>query len=77
MVKGHAPLKDAVQDYLVSSNGEDVRAMRPWSFASGTEVSAVLLTAAEARHHLDDIAHLAPESLGMTDDGFLRLRLHL
>lgn len=47
----------------------------PWHFTAGAPVRALLDTAPEAMDHLSEIAHLAPEVVGPTEEGFLRLRL--
>ena len=49
----------------------------PWSFSTPSPVQAILETAPDAVAHLDQIAHLNPEVLGETANGFLQLRLTL
>jgi 2',3'-cyclic-nucleotide 2'-phosphodiesterase/3'-nucleotidase len=77
VLKGYAPLQDAVLDYLRAPDCDEVRTAKPWSFARDLNLSAVLHTAPQAANHLEEIAHLAPEICGQSDDGFLRIRIHL
>lgn len=77
VLQGHAPLQDAVLEYLKDPDCDAIRAAKPWSFVPAMNRSAILLTAPEATGYFDDIAHLAPEPCGETPEGFLRLRLHL
>ncbi|AEI95464.1 2',3'-cyclic-nucleotide 2'-phosphodiesterase [Roseobacter litoralis Och 149] len=77
VVHGHAPLQEAVMDYLSDPDFDALRATQPWSFPEGIGRTAILLTAPEAEHHLDDIARLKPEVCGQTDEGFLRIRITL
>lgn len=73
-----APLDLALIDYLAAPNCEAVRSATPWRFApSAAGLSAILNTAPDALNHLSDIAQLRPEPCGYTQDGFVRLRLHL
>ncbi|MCR8825046.1 5'-nucleotidase C-terminal domain-containing protein [Pseudosulfitobacter koreensis] len=48
-----------------------------WRFKKGLGVSAIVHTSPQAIHHLDQIAAHAPQPLGTTDDGFLKLRISL
>jgi 2',3'-cyclic-nucleotide 2'-phosphodiesterase/3'-nucleotidase len=77
VVQGHAPMQDVLLDYLKAPVSDDVRGARPWRFAPDLKRRAILLTAPEAIHYLEDIAHLRPEVCGETPGGFLRVRLHL
>lgn len=47
----------------------------PWTFSPNLGVAAEIETSPLAEPHLDEIAHLRPVNLGLTPDGFLRLRL--
>jgi 2',3'-cyclic-nucleotide 2'-phosphodiesterase/3'-nucleotidase len=76
VIKGDAPLQEAVLEFLTSSEAAEIREARPWCMAPGLSCSAFLLTAPQARAHLDEIAHLHPEDCGENDEGFLKLRLH-
>ncbi len=49
----------------------------PWTFAPNLGVTANIETSPHAAQHLEEIAHFRPEDLGLTRDGFLRLRLSL
>ncbi|MEL6618078.1 MAG: 5'-nucleotidase C-terminal domain-containing protein [Pseudomonadota bacterium] len=48
-----------------------------WRFRTGTGHSRVIETSPRAERHLDDIAAFSPEPLGLTDGGFLKLRITL
>ncbi|ASM73568.1 MULTISPECIES: 5'-nucleotidase C-terminal domain-containing protein [Roseobacteraceae] len=48
-----------------------------WRFKTGLGVTAVLQTAPEAMPLLDQIADLAPAHVGITDAGFLKLRISM
>ncbi|UOA25994.1 5'-nucleotidase C-terminal domain-containing protein [Pseudosulfitobacter sp. DSM 107133] len=48
-----------------------------WRFKPGLGVTARLETAPQAERHLEHIAELAPIPIGLTDRGFLNLRLTL
>ena len=48
-----------------------------WRFAPMPGTAVTFMTGPAARAHLGDIAHLAPQDLGLTGKGFLKLRLHL
>lgn len=77
VLKGYAPLQDAVLDYLRAPDCNAVRSAKPWSFVPNLNRCAILQTAPQAADHLEEIAHLAPEICGRSDDGFLRVRVHL
>lgn len=77
VVRGHAPLKQALTHYLSSSGPEMALPAPPWRFAPAPGISAILYTAPDALNHLADIAGMRPEPCGFTQDGFARLRLHL
>ena len=76
-VSGTAPLQDAVCDYFKKPDCAAIRADRPWRFLPGLKRSAILRTSPQAAQHLNEIAHLNPEACGETEEGFLRVRLHL
>ncbi|MFM2391765.1 MAG: hypothetical protein RLZZ437_3320 [Pseudomonadota bacterium] len=59
------------------SNAGGVSVPLDWSFCPCPGASVTLDTAPAALAHHHEIAHLAPEPLGLTEDGFLRFRLHL
>ncbi len=48
-----------------------------WSFVPMPGTSVIYDTGPRAAAHLGDLAHLRPERIGLTGEGFLRLRLHL
>ena len=47
-----------------------------WRLTAPPGTSALFDTSPAAAGHLDEIAHYAPEPQGLTETGFLRLRLH-
>ena len=75
IVSGQSPIKDALIDYLKEPDCKAVRSARPWRLVHPEGAEADLLTAPQAIDTIDDIAHLQPEAMGQTDDGFLRLKL--
>ncbi|WP_299828063.1 5'-nucleotidase C-terminal domain-containing protein [uncultured Roseobacter sp.] len=77
MVREDAPLDRALINYLEAPDCQAVRSATPWRFAHSSGLSAILNTAPDALNHLSDIAQLRPEPCGYTQDGFVRLRLHL
>jgi 2',3'-cyclic-nucleotide 2'-phosphodiesterase/3'-nucleotidase len=70
-------VEDALLDYLEAPDCLAVRSAKPWRFKNDLGVSAILHTAPEALSFLPEIANLAPEACGMTEEGFARIRLHL
>ncbi len=77
VVRGGASLQEAVTTYFEAPDCSTVRSAKPWRFAPNLKRTAILLTAPEAADHLDEIAHMSPETCGLNDDGFLQVRLHL
>ena len=77
VVQGKMPLQAAVLRYFESADCKIIRTAKPWRFHPHMDRQALLLTSPRAAEHLDDIAHLLPEICGETEDGFLRVRLHL
>lgn len=80
---GRLILKDQplVRDLLIRHLlGERPVALPPapgWQFDALPGTSVLLDTGPGALAHLDEVVHLRPESLGLTTEGFLRLRLWL
>ncbi|WP_099824288.1 bifunctional 2',3'-cyclic-nucleotide 2'-phosphodiesterase/3'-nucleotidase [Oceaniglobus indicus] len=75
--RSHTRSRDALHAY-VARNGVITPQRRPtWSFVPMPETSVQFDTGPGAIRHLEAIAHLSPEPLGQTADGFLRLHLHL
>ncbi|MEM1073493.1 MAG: 5'-nucleotidase C-terminal domain-containing protein [Pseudomonadota bacterium] len=77
VVRGHAPLQEAVLKFLNNKGQQQATITEPWHFKAGLNRSAVLLTSPSADRFLHEIAHLRPETCGIDHDGFLRVRLHL
>ena len=76
-LRGQTTLHDALIHHLKAPDFETVRGARPWRFAPDLGLSAVLHTAPAAIAYLREIADLAPVPCGITEDGFLKLRLSL
>ena len=77
VVHGRAPLRAALLDYLKAPDCAAVRDTKPWRLTSDLGCSAVVLTAPEAVDYLQDIAHMSPQIVGTSPEGFLRIRLSL
>lgn len=77
VVRNDAPLDQALIDYLATPDHQSARMAAPWRFAPTDGLSAILHTAPDALNHLADVAQMWPEPCGYTEDGFVRLRLHL
>lgn len=71
------PSSEVLADWL--RRGGRPRAAQPpgWGFAPMPGTSIVFDSGARALRHLDEVAHLAPQFLGVTPQGFHRFRLHL
>ncbi|MEO9648639.1 MAG: 5'-nucleotidase C-terminal domain-containing protein [Roseobacter sp.] len=77
VIHGHAPLQDAVMEFLMSPENVATETECPWEFVPDMNVSAIMLSAPGAIDYLDEISALKPTPCGETEDGFLRLRVHL
>lgn len=77
VVQGHAPLQAALLKYLENPSCDEVRSAKPWRLKAGMGLSAILLSAPEAAKKFDEVRSWAPEDCGVTEDGFLKVRLHL
>ncbi len=69
-------MEDAFLSGLQSGILDEPELPAPWCFNSD-DLRAIYLTTPRAEAHLADIAHLQPEPLGLTEEGFLRLRVRL
>ena len=77
VVKGTAPLPEALLDYLKNPSCDEIRSARPWRLEPRMGRSAVLLSSPEAVRHLNEISDLSPQPCGLDKEGFLKIRLHL
>ena len=75
--RGSGDLVTALEELLAEPDWMDALAETPWRFACASPVQAVLHTAPGALDHLEDIAHLDPQPLGIDPRGFALLRLTL
>jgi 2',3'-cyclic-nucleotide 2'-phosphodiesterase / 3'-nucleotidase len=69
--------RDVLLRHLARSQSAPVPPPLEWSFRHMPGTSVTLDTAPAAVEHLAEVAALSPEPLGLTEDGFLRFRLHL
>lgn len=70
-------MKDRIIQHFADNCPPVCGDVHPWSFAPMPGTSVVFDTSPSAQAHLRDAAHLAPDVLGLSPDGFLKLRLHL
>lgn len=77
VVRGSAPLDEALLRYLDAPDRAGTGDSNPWRFTPGLGISAMLHTSPTAIHHLDEIAEFRPEVCDLTPEGFLGIRLHL
>ena len=68
---------DALRTHLAAHQIGAQRAPSVWSFATSTKTPVTIETNPRAEAHLDEIAHHAPQPLGLTDAGFLKVRVTL
>jgi 2',3'-cyclic-nucleotide 2'-phosphodiesterase / 3'-nucleotidase len=72
---------DTMRDILVAHVARTADLPQPppanWQLAAMPGTTVTLDSAPRAVAHLADVAHLRPEPLGLTADGFQRFRLHL
>ncbi|MEO1362744.1 MAG: 5'-nucleotidase C-terminal domain-containing protein [Pseudomonadota bacterium] len=76
-VQTEVSVADALRTYLTAHQIGAQRAPSVWSFATDTKTPVTIETNPRAEAHLDEIAHHAPQPLGLTDAGFLRIRVTL
>src|SRR5690606_7207150 len=77
VLESPATNRDILLRYIRSGEPVPARAEGSWRLAPAGDASLLFDTGPAAIDHLDQIAHLRPETLGITDEGFLRLRLRL
>ncbi|RID92830.1 bifunctional 2',3'-cyclic-nucleotide 2'-phosphodiesterase/3'-nucleotidase [Gemmobacter lutimaris] len=73
---GHAALRDIVLRHL-ADNPRVPASLPAFSFLPMPDTSVTYDTAPSATAYLAELAHLRPEALGLTPEGFARFRLHL
>ena len=76
-VQTEVSVADALRTYLTVHQIGAQRAPSVWSFATDTKTPVTIETNPRAEAHLDEIAHHAPQPLGLTDAGFLKVRVTL
>ncbi|NRB01907.1 MAG: hypothetical protein HRU30_01450 [Rhodobacteraceae bacterium] len=70
-------LQSAIVRWLSDHDLADAQFEPPWQLERSLGLSAVYDTHPDAEAHWDDIAEFAPEPVGRTADGYLRLRVQL
>jgi 2',3'-cyclic-nucleotide 2'-phosphodiesterase/3'-nucleotidase len=73
---GHAMIRDILLRHFASPPATASQTTS-FSFLPLPGTSVTFDTAPEATRHLAEVAHLHPEPLGTTPEGFARFRLHL
>lgn len=76
-VKTDVPVLDALRSYLATHPIGPAHTPSVWSFAPSVMQPVVIETSPRAMAHLDEIAAFSPEPLGLTDAGFLQVRVTL
>lgn len=77
ILKDQPCVRDLLMHHLSGAEPVSFPLAPGWQFAPLPGTSVLCDTGPGALAHLDDIAHLKPEPIGLTPDGFLRLRLWL
>lgn len=72
-----APVRDALADFLAAGGADGFCPAPVWSFTPVPGASALIETGPGLRAHADDIATMGLTDLGVSEVGFLRLRLPL
>lgn len=76
-VKSTTSVHTALLDYLQNPSCDEIRSAKPWDLHPEMNVSAILLSAPEATEHLEEISPFSPETCGIDQNGFLKIRLKL
>lgn len=69
--------REVLLRYLARGAAVPPRQPPDWGFCSVPGARVTLDTSPNAVAYLQEIAHFAPQTLGLTADGFMRFRLHL
>ena len=77
VLKTNIRTDDALRRLLATSAEPIWEDHIPWSFACPKPVRAILETSPRALDHLDEIAHLRPQPLGIDTSGFAQIKLSL
>lgn len=77
ILRTDADLAKAVQKELIEEPLGDAPAPSAWHFASNLSQQVMLETSPDAADHLDSIARFDPHPMGLTDAGFLQIRVTL
>lgn len=74
---GSRPIRDLLADHIAARGIADTAPAPAWRFAPMQGATVTFDTGPNAATHIAEIAHLRPEPLGLTPQGFLRFRLSL
>jgi 2',3'-cyclic-nucleotide 2'-phosphodiesterase/3'-nucleotidase len=80
LVENHTLCTDALRSFIQATamiTPEGLAGQGGWSLAPMPGTTVLFDTGAMAARHLDEAAHLRPEFVGLTEEGFRRYRLHL
>ena len=69
-------IRQLIADYMSSESGHN-NCSDDWRFAAPQGTKVIFDTHPDAANYLDEIESFEPENLGLTDAGYLRLRLSL
>ncbi|MBC2834665.1 bifunctional 2',3'-cyclic-nucleotide 2'-phosphodiesterase/3'-nucleotidase [Gemmobacter straminiformis] len=72
---GTRPIRDILADHIAALGTIAPAPSRNWRFAPMPGTTVLFDTGPNAAAHMAEIAHLRPEPLGLTPQGFLRFRL--
>ncbi|WP_299147034.1 5'-nucleotidase C-terminal domain-containing protein [uncultured Tateyamaria sp.] len=75
LVRTDIELKSALRDQLSTQGIGPVRQSSVWEFSGAHDTPTVIETSPNAAQHLDDIAAFDPVPIGLSDEGFLRIKV--
>lgn len=74
---GRTPIRDILLRHIAESPPLERLSLRAFEILPMPGTSVIYDTSPAAEAYLDEISHLQPEPLGLTETGFARFRLHL
>lgn len=77
LVRHDVSLHSAVEDMTSHDGLAGDLWKRPWALKTSVPAKAILQTAPRAKPYLHEIAHLNPMECGLSEEGFLQIRLSL
>ncbi|MEL6451698.1 MAG: 5'-nucleotidase C-terminal domain-containing protein [Pseudomonadota bacterium] len=75
VLRTEVDLTQALRRHMLTTPFPDQPAPTVWRFADGPPRHALVDTAPDAARHLEEIAPFEPQPMGLTDRGFLRMRV--